>query len=147
VVLDQADLTFIRRPKQKSTGALSQITRQQVARQRVERRYGCAVTLAAAWVEARGRDRGALCFASDSRTKPGPIEGVTKVILFDRSDIAAVWAGDYRFATLLVNHLDAVFTASDAMRRRDVDLARGLVRAVESIKHHLARTLKLVPRS
>jgi hypothetical protein len=86
------------------------------------------VTLAAVWVEARGADRDALCFASDSRTTPGPIEGVTKVILFGRSDLAAVWAGDYRYATLLVNHLDAVFTASDAMRRRDVDLTRAFAR-------------------
>jgi hypothetical protein len=89
------------------------------------------------WVEARGRGRDALCLASDSRTLPGPIEGVTKVILFGRSDIAAVWAGDYRYAALLVSHLDAVFTASDAMRRRDIDLARAFARAVESIKRHL----------
>ncbi len=109
-------------------------------RSSVERRYGCAVTLAAVWVEARGRGRDALCFASDSRTQPGPIEGVTKVILFGRSDIAAVWAGDYRYATLLINHLDAVFTASDAMRRRDVDLARGFPRAVEAIRRHLDLT-------
>lgn len=90
------------------------------------------------WVEARGDGRDALCFASDSRTLPGPIEGVTKVVLFGRPDIAAVWAGDYRYATLLLNHLDAIFTASDAMRRRDIDLAQAFARAVDPVKRHLA---------
>lgn len=99
------------------------------------------VTLAAVWLESRGVGSDALCFASDSRTLPGPVEGVTKVILFGRSDIAAVWAGDYRHATLLINHLDAVFTASDAMRRRDVDLAQAFQRAIESTRQHVARAM------
>lgn len=99
------------------------------------------MTLAAVWLESRGVGSDALCFASDSRTLPGPVEGVTKVILFGRSDIAAVWAGDYRFATLLINHLDAVFTASDAMRRRDVDLVQAFPQAIESTRQHIARAM------
>jgi cold shock CspA family protein len=110
-------------------------------RLRRRRRYGPQVTLAAVWIEARGSSSDALCFASDSRTTPGPVEGVTKVILFGRSDIAAVWAGDYRYATLLVNHLDAVFTASDAMRRRDIDLAQAFQQALESTKRHISRAM------
>lgn len=99
------------------------------------------MTLAAMWVEARDVGNQLLCFASDSRTKPGPIEGVAKVVLFGRQDIAAVWAGDYRYAALLVNFLDAFFTASDAMRRRDVDVAQALRRAAAAAQRHLQRAI------
>lgn len=95
------------------------------------------MTLAAMWIESRGDDGRQLCVASDSRTKPGPIEGVTKVVLFGRPDVAGVWAGDYRYASLLVAHLDAFFTSSEAMRRRDIDLARALAQAREAVRRHL----------
>lgn len=104
--------------------------------------YRTGVTLAAVWIETRRGSNSPLCFASDSRTTPGPIEGVTKVVLFGREDLAGVWAGDYRYATLLVGHLDAVFTASDAMRRRDIDIERALRQAAQSVKRHLERATR-----
>lgn len=98
------------------------------------------MTLAAMWIDSSdGGSR--LCFASDSRTTPGPIDGVTKVVLFGRSDVAGVWAGDYRYAALLVSHLDAFFTASEAMRQRDVDLGRALAQAAVSVQRHLRAAL------
>jgi hypothetical protein len=81
------------------------------------------MTLAAMWIEAKERGNRPLCAASDSRTTPGPIEGVSKVVLFGRDDLVGVWAGDYRYAYLVVSHLDAIFTAFEAMRRRNVDAA------------------------
>ena len=102
------------------------------------------MTLAAVWVEARDQGSQPLCFASDSRTTPGPIDGVTKVILFGREDIVGVWAGDFRYAAILMSHLDAVFTASDAMRRRDIDVARAFRQAVPAIKRHLNASMKPV---
>src|SRR3954470_11045561 len=105
------------------------------------------MTLAAVWIESKAMGNRPLCFASDSRTTPGPIEGVTKVVLFGREDLAGVWAGDFRYASILVNHLDAVCTASDAMRRRDVDVARALRRAMRTVQDHLDRSMKPpVPR-
>jgi hypothetical protein len=95
------------------------------------------MTLAAIWIEERTHGNQPLCFASDSRTTPGPVDGVTKVILFGREDVAAVWAGDFRYASILASHLDAVFTASDAMRRRDIDVARAFRQAVVTVKNHL----------
>jgi hypothetical protein len=100
------------------------------------------MTLAAVWIETRPGGSSPLCFGSDSRTTPGPLEGVTKVVLFGREDLAAVWAGDYRYASLLVSHLDAVFTASDAMRRRDIDVERALRQAAQSVKKHLERATR-----
>lgn len=97
------------------------------------------MTLAAVWVDFRSPQSQQLCFASDSRTMPGPIEGVTKVILFGRPDIAAVWAGDYRFASLIVAHLDAFFTSSAAMTNRDIDIAQAFNAAVAPTYAHLAR--------
>jgi hypothetical protein len=99
------------------------------------------MTLAAVWVEARAQGNSPLCFASDSRTTPGPLEGVTKVVLFGRTDLAGVWAGDYRYAMLLISHLDAVFTASEAMRRRDIDVAHALRQAGSSVRDHLGRSM------
>lgn len=99
------------------------------------------MTLAAVWVEGKEVGNQPLCFASDSRTKPGPIDGVTKVLLFGREDIAGVWAGDYRYAALLASHLDAVFTASETMRRRDVDVALALRRAVSTVETHLTTSI------
>jgi hypothetical protein len=98
------------------------------------------MTLAAVWIESKAVGNRPLCFASDSRTTPGPIEGVTKVAMFGREDLAGVWAGDYRYAALLVSHLDAVFTASDIMRRRDVDVALALRRAMWSVQRHLTES-------
>jgi hypothetical protein len=98
------------------------------------------MTLAAAWIESKDNGNRPLCFASDSRTTPGPIEGVTKVVLFGREDLAGVWAGDYRYASMLVSHLDAVFTASDVMRRRDVDVLHALRRAMASVQRHLTES-------
>lgn len=95
------------------------------------------MTLAIVWIEERAGGGSALCFASDSRTTPGPIEGVNKVLLFGRSDVAGVWAGDYRYAAIVASHLDAVFTATRAMRDRDVDVARALRQASSSIASHL----------
>lgn len=99
------------------------------------------MTLAAIWIEERSHGPSPLCFASDSRTTPGPIEGVTKVVLFGREDLAGVWAGDYRFATLLVAQLDALFTASDAMRRRDIDVEKTFLGAIQPVKTLLARAM------
>jgi hypothetical protein len=96
------------------------------------------MTLAAIWIETIPGGNWPLCFASDSRTTPGPIDGVTKVVLFAREDLAGVWAGDYRYAYLVVNHLDAVLAESQAMRRRDVDVADALRRAATGIKRHLS---------
>ena len=95
------------------------------------------MTLAAIWIESRDGDNQQLCFASDSRTTPGPIEGVTKVVLFGREDLAAAWAGDFRYASIVANHLDAVFTTSEAMRRRDIDVAVAFRRAVTAVQEHL----------
>lgn len=95
------------------------------------------MTLAAVWIDRQGADSAQLCFASDSRTTPGPIEGVTKVMLFGRPDIAAVWAGDYRFASLLLAHLDAYFTSYSAMKNRDIDVARALGLAIHPLRRHL----------
>jgi hypothetical protein len=99
------------------------------------------VTLAAVWVEARAEGNSPLCFASDSRTTPGPLEGVTKVVLFGRADLAGVWAGDYRYAMLLISHLDAFFTASEVMRRRDIDVAYALRSAGSAVRQHLRRSM------
>lgn len=99
------------------------------------------MTLAALWLDCSG-DGQRLCIASDSRTTPGPIDGVTKVLLFGREDVAGVWAGDYRYAALLASHLDAVFTGSDAMRSRDVDLSRALAQARVSVRSHLDEAVK-----
>jgi hypothetical protein len=74
------------------------------------------MTLEAVWIEMRDRGSWPLCFKrfeDDAR----PHRGVTKVILLGREDVAAVWAGDYRYAIILAAHLDALFTSSDAMRR------------------------------
>jgi hypothetical protein len=95
------------------------------------------MTLAAVWIENKPQGNRPLCFASDSRTTPGPIEGVTKVVLFSREDLAGVWAGDYRYASLLISHLDAVFSASEVMRRRDVDAVGALRKAMGSVQRHL----------
>jgi hypothetical protein len=59
------------------------------------------------------------------------------VLLFWRSDLAAVWAGDFRYAALLASHLDAVLTATEPMRDRDIDVARALRHAANSARHHL----------
>lgn len=96
-----------------------------------------ALTLAAVWIEDRGSQPGPLCFASDSRTLPGPIEGVAKVHLFQRPDLAAVWAGDYRYAALLLWHLDAFVGSSGVMRERDVDVRKALIQAAASAHRHL----------
>lgn len=101
------------------------------------------MTLAAAWIECRDPERpnfGRLCFASDSRTTPGPIEGVTKVLLFSRPDIAAVWAGDFRYAALLSSHLDVALSATAQMRDRAVDVARLLQLARPQVVDHLQAT-------
>lgn len=100
------------------------------------------MTLAAVWVEERAGGNGPLCFASDSRTKPGPIEGVNKVLLFRRPDVAAVWAGDFRYAALLASHLDAVLTATEPMRDRDIDISRALGHAQESVRRHLEAAVR-----
>ncbi len=99
------------------------------------------MTLAAVWIEHRDKGNQPLCFASDSRTTPGPIDGVTKVMLFGREDVAGVWAGDYRYATMLWAHLDAVFTSTDAMRRRDVDLRRAFQQARKSVERHISAAI------
>jgi hypothetical protein len=96
------------------------------------------------WVECRDPERpnfGRLCFASDSRTTPGPIEGVAKVLLFSRPDIAAVWAGDFRYAALLSNHLDVALSATAQMRDRAVDVARLLRLARPQVVDHLEATM------
>src|SRR3954451_22369046 len=98
------------------------------------------MTLAAVWIEGKAVGNRPLCFASDSRTTPGPIEGVTKVVLFGREDLAGVWAGDFRYASLVVSHLDAVFTASEVMRRRDVEVVDALRKAMTSVKRHLTHS-------
>jgi hypothetical protein len=101
------------------------------------------MTLAAMWIEAReprGAETGRLCFASDSRTTPGPIEGVAKVLSFSRPDIAGVWAGDVRYAALLSNHLDIVLSATSDMRDRTIDVGRLLRSAQRKVEVHLART-------
>jgi hypothetical protein len=103
------------------------------------------MTLAAVWLEQTATAP-ALCFASDSRTMPGPIEGVAKVTLFGRSDIAAVWAGDFRYAGLVVAHLDAFFNSTDAMRARDVDVVHALEAAGRAAKRHLDTAINaLIP--
>lgn len=99
------------------------------------------MTLAAVWIETTPGGNGPLCFASDSRTTPGPIDGVTKVSLFGREDLVGVWAGDYRYAMLIMSHLDAVLTASDAMRRRDIDVRGAFGQAREAVKAHLERAM------
>lgn len=99
------------------------------------------MTLAAAWIESTPGGNSPLCFASDSRTTPGPIEGVTKVMLFGRDDLAGVWAGDYRYAMLITTYLDAVFTASDAMRRRDISVRQALSQARGAVHEHLKRSM------
>jgi hypothetical protein len=101
------------------------------------------MTLAAMWIETRDPDipdAGRLCFASDSRTSPGPIEGVAKVLLFSRPDIAAVWAGDFRYAALLANHLDVALSATAQMRDRAVDLGRLFRMTSERVVAHLEST-------
>jgi hypothetical protein len=71
---------------------------------------------------------------------------MTKVHLFRRTDVAAVWAGDFRYAWLALNHLDAIFTASAAMRDRDIDVARAFAKSVPSLKQHLKdSTQPLIP--
>jgi hypothetical protein len=102
------------------------------------------MTLAAMWIETRDPKRpgyGRLCFASDSRTTPGPIEGVSKVLLFSRPDIAGVWAGDFRYASLLANHLDVALSATARMRDRAVDPARLFRRAQRQVVAHLEATM------
>lgn len=76
------------------------------------------MTLAAMWIESHKGWQKALCFPSDSRTSPGPIDGVTKVLLFSRPDVAAVWAGDFRYASILAGHLDVVLSATPKRRER-----------------------------
>lgn len=103
------------------------------------------MTLAAMWLEARdpsNPDVGRLCFASDSRTTPGPIEGVTKVLLFTRPDIAGVWAGDFRYAALLANHLDVALSATARMRDRAIDVARLFRSTREKVIEHLTATMQ-----
>lgn len=95
------------------------------------------MTLGAVWIDHQGGEARQLCFASDSRTTRGPIDGVTKVVLFGRSDVAGVWAGDYRYASLVIAHLDAFLTSIEAMRNRDVDVCRAVPAAVTTVQGHL----------
>jgi hypothetical protein len=99
------------------------------------------MSLGAVWIDQQSPNSRQLCFASDSRTSPGPIDGVTKVILFGRTDVAAVWAGDYRYASLILANLDAFFTSSSTIRNRDVDVAQALRSAIDPIKRHLRESV------
>jgi hypothetical protein len=99
------------------------------------------MTLAAMWVESRSSEGGTLCFASDSRTRPGPIEGVSKVLLFSRSDIAGVWAGDFRYAALLADHLDIALASTEQMRTRAMDVHRLFRATQQQITDHLSATM------
>jgi hypothetical protein len=62
--------------------------------------------------------------------------------LFGRGDLAGVWAGDYRYASLLVSHLDAVLSASEAMWRRDVAVALALRRGMVTVQRHLTASMQ-----
>lgn len=94
------------------------------------------VTLAAVWQSQTGA-KPQLCFASDSRTTPGPIDGVTKVGVFRRSDLVGVWAGDYRYASLILANLEAFLSSHRSMERRDIDVLHALDQARHAIRGHL----------
>jgi hypothetical protein len=87
-----------------------------------------------------------MSFASDSRTTPGPIDGVSKVVVFRREDIAAVWSGDLRYAAFALSHLDALFSSTDAMRRRDIDVRSAFGFRAVSVRERLSDAIRpLVP--
>jgi hypothetical protein len=101
------------------------------------------MTLAAVWIDDRD-DSSTLCFASDSRITPGPIDGIAKVTFFGRSDLVGVWAGDFAYASLVLNKLSGFLTASENIRSRQVDLGRVFASAIPVLRNHLASVTKAI---
>jgi hypothetical protein len=102
------------------------------------------MTVAAVWIEDK-LDASALCLASDSRLSPGPVDGISKVALFARPDIAGVWAGDFAWASLILNKLDGLFGSSENMVTRQIDVRIAFLRATGVLRTQIPASVSESP--